>query len=155
MSELRPEHWTTIIVAGLSLVGVLGGGLMAALAGWLKARADRQLAEANLEAQQAVTKQQIDQQIDQRLAAEVERLNGELDDLRSEMGALTAKFSQWKAAVARVFHAIAAQWTGEGGPDIDPDDIAILEDTIPLRWLRRRRSTAPISTIPPKEPSHD
>ena len=90
MSELRPEHWTAIIVAGLSLIGVLGGGMLAALAGWLKARADRQLAEANLEAQQAVTKQQIDQQIDQRLAAEVERLNGELDDLRSEMGALTA-----------------------------------------------------------------
>lgn len=153
MSELRPEHWTAIIVAGLSLIGVLGGGMLAALAGWLKARADRQLAEANLEAQQAVTKQQIDQQIDQRLAAEVERLNGELDDLRGEMGALTAKFSQWKAAVARVFHAIAAQWTGDGGPDIDPDDIAILEDTIPLRWLRRRRTTAPISTIPPKETS--
>lgn len=151
MSELRPEHWTTIIVAGLSLVGVLGGGLMAALAGWLKARADRQLAEANLAAQQAVTKQQIDQQIDQRLAAEVERLNAELDDLRGEMGGLTAKFSQWKAAVARVFHAIAAQWTGDGGPDIDPEDIAILEDTIPLRWLRRRRSTAPITTVPQKE----
>ncbi len=153
MSELRPEHWTAIIVAGLSLIGVLGGGMLAALAGWLKARADRQLAEANLEAQQAVTKQQIDQQIDQRLAAEVERLNGELDDLRGEMAALTAKFSQWKAADARVFHAIAAQWTGDGGPDIDPDDIAILEDTIPLRWLRRRRTTAPISTIPPKETS--
>lgn len=63
MNELRPEHWTAIIVAGLSLIGVLGGGMLAALAGWLKVRADRQLAEANLEAQQAVTKQQIDQQI--------------------------------------------------------------------------------------------
>lgn len=157
VAELRPEHWAIIIGAISGAFATVTAAALAMLGAWLKARADKQvalanvkLASANVAAQQQVTKQQIDAQIDQRLAGEVERLSGELEELRQEMTTLTSKFSQWKAAVARVFHAIAAQWTGDGGPDIDPADIALLEDTIPLRWMRRRArtSTAPISTVP-------
>lgn len=146
MPALAPEHWVTIIASGLAMIGVVSAALLAALAGLLKARADRQVAVANLEAQQAVTKAQIDQQIDDRTLAELARLNGEVDELRVQLTTVQRQYTAWKAAVARVLHAIAEQWAGDGGPNIDPGDIAILEDTIPLRWMRPRRpSTAPIT----------
>lgn len=82
VAELRPEHWAIIIGAIAGAFATVTAAALAMLGAWLKARADKQvalanvkLASANVAAQQQVTKQQIDAQIDQRLAGEVERLS--------------------------------------------------------------------------------
>lgn len=145
--SLAPEHWVAIIVGALGAIGVLGAALIAALGGWWKARGDARVAVANAAAQQLVTKAQIDQQIDQRLAADNRELATKVDLLEKKVEQLERRETLKMGAVARIFRAIARQWPGaEGGPDLDPGDIELIEDTIPPHWIRRGPSL-----ITPKE----
>jgi hypothetical protein len=41
------------------------------------------------------------------------------------------------AAFARILRAIAQQWPTANGPDLDPMDIAVIEETIPTQWIRK------------------
>lgn len=40
-------------------------------------------------------------------------------------------------AVLRILRAIATQWPTPSGPDLDPRDIELIEETIPPQWIRR------------------
>ena len=63
---------------------------------------------------------------------ELEEKVREIDRLRrSQMG-----------AVLRILAAIARQWPDSRGPDLDPRDIELIEETIPPQWVRRPKSPA-------------
>lgn len=139
MPSLAPEHWVSIIVAALAAVGVVTAAALAFLGAWLKARADKQLAQAQVEAEKSVTKAQIDARIDARLAQELETLTTSLEEVRGELDQLKEQDVKKMAAVGRIFRAIVNQWPGDSaGPDLDPSDIRLIESTIPPQWIRSR-----------------
>ena len=81
----------------------------------------------------ADAKTALDERIDERVGAELERVYKRLTVVEETS---TRKMS----AVARVLRAIANQWPDPHGPNLDPADIADIEDTIPPTWLRRPRN---------------
>lgn len=79
----------------------------------------------------ADAKTALDARIDQRVKAELERVYARLDEFENRDVRRTSAFT-------RILRAIAAQWTGDAtGPNLDPADIAEIEDTIPPQWIRR------------------
>lgn len=73
----------------------------------------------------------LDARIDGRVKAELERVYARLDEFENRDVRRTSAFT-------RILRAIAAQWTGDStGPNLDPADIAEIEDTIPPQWIRR------------------
>lgn len=119
-----PDDWVPILVVTITAItGIVAAGLTF-LAAWLKLRADgRSLA------------QQLDAQIDDRIARELQSAWSRIDALEQEQKTHTAQMS----AVARILRAIARQWPDEHGPDLDPNDITLIEDTIPASWMRPRK----------------
>lgn len=116
-----PDDWVAILVVSITaLAGVIAAGLTF-WAAWLKLRADsRSLAL------------QLDKEIDDRIARELKSAWTRIDALEQEQKTHTAQMS----AVARILRAIARQWPDEHGPDLDPADITLIEDTIPASWMR-------------------
>src|SRR5690606_418238 len=79
----------------------------------------------------ADAKAALDARIDARVKGELERVYKRLDEV--EKAAV-----QRASAFARILRQIARQWTGDPhGPNLDPSDIALVEDTIPPQWLRK------------------
>jgi len=73
-------------------------------------------------------------------------LRSELAEVRDAVDELRRGANRKIAAVTRVLRQIAAQWPTAHGPDIDPADLAELEDTevIPPEWIRRgAKETSP------------
>lgn len=95
---------------------VLGGALLTFLATRGKTRTD--------------AKSALDSRIDARVSAELVRVYERLDAV--ETAALRRA-----SAFARILRAIAVQWPDTQGPNLDPLDIAEIEDTIPPQWIRR------------------
>lgn len=96
----------------------------------------------------------LESRVDERVAAlmdadqkRIEKLENDRDELDAKVAsqgetirALTDEVASWQrrwGAVGRVFRALAAQWTGPHMPNLDPLDLAELEDTIPPQWIRR------------------
>lgn len=79
----------------------------------------------------------LDQRIDERVARQLETAWEEIDQLKKSFQALETKENQRTGAITRILRAIAIQWKGVDGPDLDPRDIEILEETIPPAWIRR------------------
>jgi hypothetical protein len=77
-------------------------------------------------------KTSLDARIDARVKAELDRVYTRLDDVER----LAVRRS---SAFARILRAIADQWGDAHGPNLDPLDIAEVEDTIPPAWIRRSR----------------
>lgn len=110
---MTPEAWAVL----------LGGGGLASLAGSLllffstrgKTRTDAKIA--------------LDARIDARVKAELERVYRRLDEFENRDSRRTAAFT-------RILRAIARQWPTPEGPNLDPADIAEIEDTIPPAWIR-------------------
>lgn len=136
-----PDDWIPILVGLATALGVvvaaLVGGMATLIVALVKNRADKKIAEAQLVAQKAVTKAQIDARIDERVDEQLESAYARIDALEKEQQAHTLQMS----AVARILRAIARQWQGEHGPDLDPGDIALIEETIPAHWIRARRES--------------
>lgn len=94
---------------------------------------------------QADAKAALDKLVDDRVTRELTRVYAEIDTLRRVA-------TDQAAAMARVLRRIASQWTGDPhGPDLDPEDIRILEQTIPPQWIRRRHHTNPVPIIEKEE----
>lgn len=111
---MSPEV-TISIIGGFTL---LLGGLITLLGTKGKTRTDAKTA--------------LDERIDERVSAELARVYERLDVVETTS---TRKMS----AVARILRSIADQWPDPHGPNLDPADIADIEDTIPRTWLRRPR----------------
>lgn len=138
MPQLEASHWTTIIAALVACFGAVAAAALAFLGAWLKARADSHVAKAQATAQAAITKAEIDARIDARLLQENEELNAKVEALEKKVEHLERREGLRMGAVARIFRAIANQWPGDHGPDLDPADIALIEDAVPPRWIRAR-----------------
>lgn len=124
-----PDDWVPLIAAAVAGFFTLTAALVGAIFAWQKNRADRQIA-------QQVTKAQIDAQIDARMKTELADAYARIDALEAEQGAHSKQMS----AVARILRAIARQWPDEAGPNLDPHDIALIEDTIPAHWIRPKET---------------
>lgn len=79
----------------------------------------------------------LDARIDQRVSEQLERAWTEITTLKTDVATLTEKDRLKSSAFARILRAIARQWPSDHGPDLDPSDIALIEDTIPPTWLRK------------------
>lgn len=110
-----------LIIPVATIAGSLIGAVLLFLGTRGKTQADRKTA--------------LDTLIDKRVQSELERVYKRIDQVEE---AHTRKMS----AVARILRAIASQWPDVHGPDLDPADLAEVEETIPPAWMRRR---------PPKE----
>lgn len=84
----------------------------------------------------------MDERIDKRLETAWARLDSLEEQSRArakEYDDLTHRMRERDSAFARIFRAIAKQWPHSRGPDIDPLDLSIVEDTIPATWIRREK----------------
>ncbi|MFB4350435.1 hypothetical protein [Microbacterium sp. CR_7] len=81
----------------------------------------------------------LDARIDARVSEQLEGAWTEITTLKADVATLTEKDRLKSSAFARILRAIARQWPTDHGPDLDPSDIALIEDTIPPTWLRRAR----------------
>lgn len=115
---MTPDAWTAILGGG----GFFG--LLAALLVFLATRG-----KTRTDAKSA-----LDARIDARVQSELSRVYTRLDEVEEAAVKRTSAF-------ARILRAIARQWPNEHGPDLDPSDISLIEDTIPPTWLRRARPT--------------
>lgn len=92
----------------------------------------------------------LDARIDERVSEQLEGAWTEITSLKTDVATLTEKDRLKSSAFARILRAIARQWPTDHGPDLDPSDIALIEDTIPPTWLRRPRTN--IQGEPPHVP---
>lgn len=79
----------------------------------------------------------LDARIDKRVSEQLEGAWTEITTLKADVATLTEKDRLKSSAFARILRAIARQWPSDHGPDLDPSDIALIEDTIPPTWLRK------------------
>lgn len=109
---MSPEVITGIIIGGFGLAG--------ALVAFMGTRGKTQ----------ADAKAALDSRIDQRVKVELDRVYKRLDEVEDAAVRRTSAF-------ARILRSIAAQWPTSHGPDLDPNDIREIEDTIPPQWIRK------------------
>ena len=134
-----PDDWVPIIAVAVTAFGVVIGSGITFLGVWLKLRSDGR-----------ALSQQLDAQIDERIARELKEAWARIDAQQARIGALeqadeerALKHAAQMGAVGRILRAIQRQWPIDNGPDLDPHDIALLEDTIPAAWLRPRKDPPP------------
>lgn len=115
----------TEIVAIITAIGGLGAAAITYLATRGKTKTDAKTA--------------LDARIDARVKEQLEGAWTEIGTLKSAVAELLEKDRLKSSAFARILRAIARQWPTDIGPDLDPSDIALIEDTIPPHWVRRAR----------------
>lgn len=108
------EPWGSIIVGGLGLTGVITSSALL----FLRGRGD--------------SKQKLNEYIDQRVEAQLKGALTELDSAKTKLG-----------AAARVLLAISRQTPTGFYPRLNPEDVAILEDTLPPQWVGDPGSVSP------------
>lgn len=81
----------------------------------------------------------LDARIDERVSDQLEGAWTEIRQLKKDVETLTEKDRLKSGAFARILRSIARQWPTDHGPDLDPADIALIEETIPPTWLRKAR----------------
>lgn len=105
---------------------------------------------------QTDAKTELDKRIDARVKLELEDRWKEIDTLKAtveeqgetikrqeaEIDALKEDAQRRSGAWGRILRAVAAQWPTPEGPNLDPLDIQVVEDTIPPAWIRRRMEDA-------------
>lgn len=118
------------IAAILSALGGLAFGL---LAFWRSRRNDRtNEKKASSEQQQAsftaniALNEYIDKRVERLVEERLRPILRQLEDERT-MG----------AAMRRILRALVRQWPMESAPDLDPDDIAAIEEELPAHWIRK------------------
>jgi hypothetical protein len=150
---LEPGQLVVLAGAVLALIGVLAG--VAATRGKTKSDAMTAL-NARIDAR--VTKQLDDAWAEiQTLKAEIATMNATIETQDETIRRQARELEDVKlaaerknAAFVRIFKQIAAQWPTPNGPDINPLDMAEVEDTLPVGWMRRRDArSGPVQAQPP------
>lgn len=116
---MEPQHIITLV--GIILVFL--GTIITVLATRGKTRTDAKTA--------------LDARIDARVKEQLEGAWSEITTLKTDVATLTEKDRLKSSAFARILRALERQWPAEHSPDLDPSDIALIEDTIPPMWLRK------------------
>lgn len=132
----------TLIASGLGTAAILSGKSRDRKAAAEAARAAAESARLNEQFPgwaELVTENRAQRDEVARLSRENGALRSELSEVRDAVDELRRGANRKIAAVTRVLRQIAAQWPTAHGPDIDPADLAELEDTevIPPEWIRR------------------
>lgn len=132
-----PTEIIPIIVVSITALAAVVAAALTFLAAYLKLRADGKSLAA-----------QLDKAIDERIAgalkdawAEIDELKERLKELHAQLATDQETHTKQMSAVARILRAIARQWPDDHGPDLDPGDIALIEDTIPAHWIRRQETS--------------
>jgi hypothetical protein len=123
---------------------VLPSTLVAVIGGWFLLagkRRDRATAEAAIEAARNEKRfpgweELVDE--NRGLRTEMAGVRTEVTGLRTELRAVRRDDARRMQAVARILRALFEQWPGQGTPNLDPADIAEIEETIPPAWVHRR-----------------
>lgn len=68
----------------------------------------------------------------------IEAANTKIEELRETIDELKRSDRHKMHAFARILRALYDQWPSENVPNLDPADIAAVEDTIPAAWIKRR-----------------
>jgi len=79
----------------------------------------------------------LDARIDARVTLQLETAWKSITDLENNVKSLETRETRRSGAITRILRAIAKQWPGTEGPDLDPADIAEIEETIPIAWIRK------------------
>jgi len=68
-------------------------------------------------------------------------LISEIEGLKRLFGDMEKRETRRTGAFTRILRAIASQWPIDlKGPDLDPNDILEIEETIPPAWIRRKQA---------------
>lgn len=123
---------------------VLPGTIVSLLGGWFLLagkRRERVAAEAaagaaRLEKQFPGWQELVDE--NRRLRADLTATDEKLSGIENQLTEVRREDTRKMQAVARILRALFDQWPGGDTPNLDPADIAEIEDTIPPAWVRRR-----------------
>ena len=131
----------------IGLIGALAtvGSVIALI---VKSRGENKNAAANAK---AALDDRIDKRVSEQLEAAWKRLDEqdtkiEEQDLKirqqdTKISSLETREGRRTGAITRILRAIAKQWpSGVAGPDLDPMDIAEIEETIPSSWIRPKKN---------------
>lgn len=113
----------------IALIGVLVAGVTGFFL-YLKSRSDSSAPELT-------AKSQLDKLIDERVEKQLKSAWSRIDELETHYKDLEHRETRRTQAITRILRAIAKQWPNENGPDLDPADIAEIEETIPPAWIRK------------------
>lgn len=86
-------------------------------------------------------KAEMDARIDARMDKVMQDAWVQIDDLKRKIDHMENRQKERDGAFARILRTIANQWPNAHGPELDPVDIALVEDTIPTGWIRRGKIT--------------
>ncbi len=127
MDFSNPGIVVALIGGIVAIIGTLAG-LVGAMA---KTGSDRRTAQEI----------RLDKRIDAVIAAQDKRLaeqDKRLAEQETALDSMTQLLDKKLATVGRILRQIREQWTGDPhGPNIDPADIAELEEVFPPEWIRR------------------
>lgn len=82
----------------------------------------------------------LDARIDARVDLQLQEAWKKIDELEEAIKTFTVRQTRRDGAFTRILKAIAKQWPNTEGPDLDPADISEIEETIPVQWIRKKRS---------------
>lgn len=83
----------------------------------------------------------LDSRIDERVAKQLDGAWKRIDELGDEVKNLETRETRRTGAITRILLAISNQWPASSpGPNLDPKDIAEIEETIPTQWIRQKAS---------------
>ena len=118
------------------VIGILGGvaSLATVVVLFLKSRGENQTALSS-------TKNLLDARIDARVSEQLEGAWQKIDAMSLQIDNLEDRETRRSGAITRILRDIARQWPGIEGPNLNPSDIAEIEETIPSSWIRRSPST--------------
>lgn len=125
---------------------VLPSTIVAFVSGWFilagkrreRAAAEAAAEAARLEKQFPGWQELVDE--NRRLRADLTATDEKLSGIENQLTEVRKEDTRKMQAVARILRALFDQWPGGDTPNLDPADIAEIEDTIPPAWVRRRAS---------------
>ena len=144
MSEILPLIFQYVLPS--TLVAAIGGWFLLAGKRRDRASADAAAEIARNEKQFPGWQELVDENRD--LRSEMATVRSEVTSLRTELREVRSADARRMQAVARILRALFEQWPGEGTPNLDPSDIAEIEDTMPPAWVHRRNGPLEGETPP-------
>ena len=121
------DPFWSVVIAFLGVTATI----LATVGAIYKSRSDTKQASAN-------AKTALDARIDARVEEQLKSAWAEIDSVKADFKALETRETRRTGAITRILRAIAQQWpSGAHGPDLDPADIAEIEETIPPAWIRK------------------
>lgn len=134
MAEILPLVFQYVLPG--TIVALIGGWFMLAQKRREKAGTDAAAQAARLEKQFPGWQELVDE--NRRLRDDLKTTDGKVDELDGKLTELRRADRYKMNAVARILRALFDQWPDDNPPNLDPADIAAIEETVPPAWVRKR-----------------